>query len=502
MFADFARKSINIPARLPGRGALFSLCGPKDGVWWGVTALKFVSTRGVAPALNFADVTLTGLARDGGLYVPAEWPVFSTQQIADLAGLSYADLAVAVMMPFVGDTLARADFARLVQGAYATFDHRAVTPLRQSGVDEWVLELFHGPTLAFKDCALQLLGPLFDHLLQRDGSRVTIVGATSGDTGAAAIEACRDRDAVDIFILYPHGRVSEIQRRQMTTVESANVHCLAVEGTFDDCQALVKGMFDDAAFRDAHRLSAVNSINWTRIMAQVVYYFHAALALGAPARPVAFSVPTGNFGDIFAGYVAAKMGLPIASLCIATNRNDILARFMTDGVYEVHGVIPTVSPSMDIQVSSNFERLLFDLIGRDGAAVAGLMKDLKATGRFSVSENVLDQARALFSTGTVDEEATLAVIAEEWRATGVLVDPHTAVGIGAGRANRQDGVPLVHLATAHPAKFPDALAQATGVRPALPVRLADLTTRSERFDVVANDLAAVERYVADRARAA
>ena len=370
MFADFARKSINIPARLPGRGALFSLCGPKDVVWLGVTALKFVSTRGVAPALDFADVTLTGLARDGGLYVPAEWPVFSTQQIADLAGLSYADLAVAVMMPFVGDTLARADFARLVQGAYATFDHRAVTPLRQSVVDEWVLELFHGPTLAFKDCALQLLGPLFDHLLQRDGSRVTIVGATSGDTGAAAIEACRDRDAVDIFILYPHGRVSEIQRRQMTTVESANVHCLAVEGTFDDCQALVKGMFDDAAFRDAHRLSAVNSINWTRIMAQVVYYFHAALALGAPARPVAFSVPTGNFGDIFAGYVAAKMGLQIASLCIATNRNDILARFMTDGVYEVHSVMPTVSPSMDIQVSSNFERLLFDLIGRDGAAVA------------------------------------------------------------------------------------------------------------------------------------
>ncbi|MDA0368528.1 MAG: threonine synthase [Proteobacteria bacterium] len=464
--------------------------------------MKFVSTRGAAPALDLADVTLAGLARDGGLYVPAEWPVFSSAQITAMAGLSYADLAVEVMMPFVGDTIARDDFSGLVRSAYASFDHRAVTPLRQSGPDEWVLELFHGPTLAFKDCALQLLGPLFDHLLQRDGSRVTIVGATSGDTGSAAIEACRDRDALDIFILYPHGRVSEIQRRQMTTVESTNVHCLAVAGTFDDCQALVKAMFDDTAFRDRHRLSAVNSINWTRIMAQVVYYFHAALALGAPGRAVAFSVPTGNFGDIFAGYVAAKMGLPIASLCIATNRNDILARFMADGVYQVHEVMPTVSPSMDIQVSSNFERLLFDLMGRDGAAVTALMSDLRTSGRFSVSENVLTQARGLFSTGTVGEEETLAVIAQEWRETGVLVDPHTAVGIGAGRRHRQDGVPLVHLATAHPAKFPEAVERATGVRPALPARLADLTTRAERFDVLANDLGAVEAYVSDRARAA
>ena len=475
---------------------------PGGAIWLGVTALKFVSTRGAAPALDLADVTLAGLARDGGLYVPAEWPVFSSAQITAMAGLSYADLAVEVMMPFVGDTIARDDFSGLVRSAYASFDHRAVTPLRQSGPDEWVLELFHGPTLAFKDCALQLLGPLFDHLLQRDGSRVTIVGATSGDTGSAAIEACRDRDALDIFILYPHGRVSEIQRRQMTTVESTNVHCLAVAGTFDDCQALVKAMFDDTAFRDRHRLSAVNSINWTRIMAQVVYYFHAALALGAPGRAVAFSVPTGNFGDIFAGYVAAKMGLPIASLCIATNRNDILARFMADGVYQVHEVMPTVSPSMDIQVSSNFERLLFDLMGRDGAAVTALMSDLRTSGRFSVSENVLTQARGLFSTGTVGEEETLAVIAQEWRETGVLVDPHTAVGIGAGRRHRQDGVPLVHLATAHPAKFPEAVERATGVRPALPARLADLTTRAERFDVLANDLGAVEAYVSDRARAA
>lgn len=467
-----------------------------------MTALKFVSTRGAAPALDLAEVTLAGLARDGGLYVPAEWPVFSPEQIAGMAGLSYADLAVAVMTPFVAGTIAPKDFARLVAQAYGNFDHRAVTPLRQSGPDEWVLELFHGPTLAFKDCALQLLGPLFDHLLERDKSRVTIVGATSGDTGSAAIEACRDRDALDIFILYPHGRVSEIQRRQMTTVPSDNVHCLAVEGTFDDCQALVKGMFDDVAFRDAHKLAAVNSINWTRIMAQVVYYFHAALALGAPQRGVAFSVPTGNFGDIFAGYVAAQMGLPIASLCIATNRNDILARFMAGGDYHVTGVMPTVSPSMDIQVSSNFERLLFDLMGRDGAAIAGLMNDLKTTGQFSVSENVLAQARDLFRAGTVDEAGTLAVIAEEWQRTGVLVDPHTAVGIGAGRAFKQDGVPLVHLATAHPAKFPDAVEKATGVRPDLPARLADLTTREERFDVVANDLGAIQAFVAERARAA
>ena len=467
-----------------------------------MTALKFVSTRGDAPALDLAEVTLAGLARDGGLYVPAEWPVFSADKIAAMAGLSYADLAMAVMTPFVADAITPQDLKRLVAEAYGHFDHRAVTPLRQAGPDEWVLELFHGPTLAFKDCALQFLGPLFDHLLQRDKARVTIVGATSGDTGSAAIEACRDRDALDIFILYPHGRVSEIQRRQMTTVPSSNVHCLAVEGTFDDCQALVKGMFDDGAFRDRHKLAAVNSINWTRIMAQVVYYFHAALALGAPQRSVAFSVPTGNFGDIFAGYVAAQMGLPVASLCIATNRNDILARFMTRGDYQVHDVMPTVSPSMDIQVSSNFERLLFDLMGRDGAAVAGLMTDLKTTGRFSVSENVLAQARDQFRAGTVDEAGTLAVIAEEWQRTGVLVDPHTAVGIGAGRVHRPNGVPLVHLATAHPAKFPDAVEEATGVRPALPARLADLTTRDERFDVVTNDLATVQAFVAKRARAA
>ena len=468
----------------------------------GVFVLKFISTRGNAPVLDLAEVTLAGLARDGGLYVPEAWPTFTREEMAGMAGLSYADLAVAVMTPFVGGAIPAPAFREMVAAAYATFDHRAVTPLRQGDADEWVMELFHGPTLAFKDCALQLLGRVFDHLLRRDGSRVTIVGATSGDTGSAAIEACRDRDAIDIFILYPHGRVSEIQRRQMNTVASANVHCVAIEGNFDDCQALVKGMFDDGAFRDRHRLSAVNSINWTRIMAQVVYYFHAALALGAPHREVAFSVPTGNFGDIFAGYVAAKMGLPIARLTIATNRNDILARFMATGVYEVHGVTPTMSPSMDIQVSSNFERLLFDLMGRDGGAVSGLMADLKDSGRFSVSENVLAQARDLFAAGAASEEETLRTIAEEWQATGVLVDPHSAVGIHAGRKEKIAGVPLVHLATAHPAKFPDAVEKATGKRPALPPRLADLTQRPERFDVLPNDLAAVEAYVAQHARAA
>ncbi len=474
---------------------MFSLCRPAKGVPSGVRILQFVSTRGDAPVLDLAEVTLAGLASDGGLYVPATWPKLSTQEIESLAGLSYADLAVEVMSPFVGAAVARDTLRDMAGAAYNTFDHRAVTPLRQIAPDEWVLELFHGPTLAFKDCALQFLGRLFDHLLQQRKQRVTIVGATSGDTGSAAIEACRDRDAIDIFILFPNGRVSEIQRRQMTTVSSVNVRCIAVDGNFDDCQALVKGMFADTAFRERRNLSAVNSINWTRIMAQVVYYFFAAVALGAPRREVAFSVPTGNFGDIFAGYVAAQMGLPVARLCIATNSNDILARFMASGSYEVQGVTPTMSPSMDIQVSSNFERLLFDLLGRDGAAVATLMHELKTTGRFSVSENALGAARELFAAGSTDEALTIDTIRSEWDATGVLVDPHTAVGIHAGRATRAQGAPLVHLATAHPAKFPDAVEQATGRRPALPERLADLASREERFEVLPNDLATVQAFI-------
>jgi threonine synthase len=390
-------------------------------------------------------------------------------------------------------------FARHVRETYARFDHRAVAPLRQVGDDEWLLELFHGPTLAFKDYALQLLGRLFDDLLTRRGQSVTIVGATSGDTGSAAIEACRDRPRMNVFILYPHGRVSEIQRRQMTTVPSANVHCLAIEGTFDDCQALVKAMFDDHGFRDRHRLAAVNSINWARILAQIVYYFSAAFALGAPARPVAFSVPTGNFGDVFAGYAAARMGLPIAHLMVATNANDILARFFATGRYEPRAVQPTTSPSMDIQMSSNFERLLFDLLERDGRAVSGLMADLKTKGSFAVGPTVLARALPLFAADRVGENETAATIASERQRAGVLVDPHTAVGVAAGRRlERPRGMPLVMLATAHAAKFPDAVERASGERPVLPGRLADLGERPERFAVLPNSLAAVQRHIAER----
>ena len=465
--------------------------------------MRYVSTRGAAPVLGFEDVLLAGLARDGGLYVPESWPQFSADDWRKLKGLSYADLAVAVMAPFIGGAIPRAEFSRLVHDAYAGFSHRAVTPLRQSGTEEWVLELFHGPTLAFKDCALQLLGRLFDHVLAKRKARVTIVGATSGDTGSAAIEACRGRDAADIFILFPHGRVSEIQRRQMTTVGEANVHAIAVQGTFDDCQAMVKAMFDDAAFRDRHHLSAVNSINWARVMAQIVYYVHAALALGAPDRAVSFAVPTGNFGDIFAGYAAKQMGLPIANLCIATNTNDILARFLETGAYEMGSVVPTLSPSMDIQVSSNFERLLFDLCGRDGAGIAGWMGSLKQSGAFRVPPDQLKAMRALFSAARVSEEETLATMAREWRETGVLVDPHSAVGLAAGRHVRgASEEPWVHLATAHPAKFPDAVERATGERPPLPPHRAGLLTRPERYDVLGNDLAAVQAYIAGRARTA
>ena len=465
--------------------------------------MRYVSTRGAAPVLGFEDVLLAGLARDGGLYVPESWPQFSADDWRKLKGLSYADLAVAVMAPFIGGAIPRAEFSRLVHDAYAGFSHRAVTPLRQSGTEEWVLELFHGPTLAFKDCALQLLGRLFDHVLAKRKARVTIVGATSGDTGSAAIEACRGRDAADIFILFPHGRVSEIQRRQMTTVGEANVHAIAVQGTFDDCQAMVKAMFDDAAFRDRHHLSAVNSINWARVMAQIVYYVQAALALGAPDRAVSFAVPTGNFGDIFAGYAAKQMGLPIANLCIATNTNDILARFLETGAYEMGSVVPTLSPSMDIQVSSNFERLLFDLCGRDGAGIAGRMGSLKQSGAFRVPPDQLKAMRALFSAARVSEDETLATMAREWRETGVLVDPHSAVGLAAGRHVRgASEEPWVHLATAHPAKFPDAVERATGERPPLPPHMAGLLTRPERYDVLGNDLATVQAYIAGRARTA
>jgi len=463
--------------------------------------VRYVSTRGEAPVLGFEDVLLTGLARDGGLYVPESWPEFSAAEIRAMAGKSYREIALEVMMPFVGDAIDRPAMAEMVDRAYDSFDHRAVVPLRQIGDNDWLLELFHGPTLAFKDVAMQLLGRLFDHVLSRRGERVTIVGATSGDTGSAAIEGCRGRDAIDIFILYPHGRVSDIQRRQMTTTGDPNVHCIALDGTFDDCQDLLKALFNDGGFRDRLRLSAVNSINWARVMAQIVYYFAAAVRLGGPDRPMAFTVPTGNFGDIFAGYAAQRMGLPIQLLRVATNRNDILARFFSSGDYRMGEVSPTMSPSMDIQISSNFERLLFDLCDRDGTAVHTKMAAFKQSGAFSVDPEQLATARQVFDAHRVDEDETLDTISESYRAAGLLIDPHTAIGIKAAAVKRPDPtIPMISLATAHPAKFPESVARAVGLRPRLPARLAGLLERDENRVRLGNDFDAVRRFISDNAR--
>lgn len=465
--------------------------------------MRYVSTRGQAPVLGFDDVLLTGLARDGGLYVPETWPQLDADTLRGLRGLPYAEVAARVMLPFIGGTIPEAEFRALVADAYASFGHAAVTPLVQLDHNTFVLEVFHGPTLAFKDIALQLLGRLFDNVLARRGERVTIVGATSGDTGSAAIEACRDRDTLDIVILHPKGRTSEVQRRQMTTVLSPNVRNVAIEGTFDDCQDLVKAMFNDTAFRDRLKLSAVNSINWARVMAQIVYYVYAAVQLGAPERKVAFAVPTGNFGNVYAAYGARAMGLPIETLLVGSNTNDILSRFFASGTMEMKPVVPTMSPSMDIQVSSNFERLLFDLLGRDGAAVTASMNRFRAEGVFAVTPEQLAAARALFAGHRVDEAETLATIAATAKATnGYTADPHTAVGIAAAKALPvPPGVPVVVVGTAHPAKFPDAVEKATGKRPALPGRLADLMTREERLTVLPNDLATVEAFVEANARA-
>ncbi len=463
--------------------------------------MTYLSTRGQAPVLAFDDVLLAGLARDGGLYLPEAWPQFGRDDIRAMAGLGYAELATRVMQPFLDGTIAEDDFAAIVADAYAGFGHPAVAPLKQLDRNEWLLELFHGPTLAFKDYALQLLGRLFDHVLTKRGERVMIVGATSGDTGSAAIEACRDRDAVDIVILHPHGRVSEVQRKQMTTVMSANVHNVAVDGTFDDCQDLVKALFNDQAFRDEMHLSAVNSINWARIMTQIVYYFAAATAVGAPDRAVAFAVPTGNFGNVYAGYGAKMMGLPVDQFVVGSNRNDILTRFFETGAMSLGAVTPTISPSMDIQVSSNFERLLFDLHGRDGATLARMMADFRSSGRLSVDEGRWRLARALFDGYRLDDDATRATIRDTHTATGELLDPHSAIGLAAGRACRKSAAtPMIALATAHPAKFPAAVEQASGVRPALPERLADLFERPERCDLLPNDAAVLKDYVRGAAR--
>jgi threonine synthase len=462
--------------------------------------MDYISTRGSAPTLDFAGATLAGLASDGGLYVPREWPRFTQDEIAAMAGLPYAELAARIMQPFVGDCLTPERLRELTAQAYGRFAHKAVTPLKQLDEQHWLLELFHGPTLAFKDVALQLLGLLFEEFLGRGGDPLTIVGATSGDTGSAAIDAVAGRARVEIFMLHPKGRVSEVQRRQMTTVLAPNVHNIAIDGTFDDAQAMVKRMFNDAAMTSRFAIGAVNSINWARLMAQVVYYFAAALQLGAPHRKVAFAVPTGNFGDVFAGYVAAQMGLPIERLIVATNVNDILHRALTTGDYSAGTVTPTAAPSMDIQVSSNFERLLFDLNGRDGAALAAQMAGFEATKAMKLTNAQQEGAAALFTSARADATDMARALRWGWDNTGELLDPHTAIGLHAARVTGIDpAVPVVTLATAHPAKFGDAVERATGHRPALPARVGDLFEREERLAELPGDYAAVADYVAARA---
>jgi threonine synthase len=463
--------------------------------------VKYISTRGQAPALEFEDVLLAGLASDGGLYVPETLPRFTQEEIASWAGLTYAELAFKVMFPFVEGAIPANEFETMINEIYAGFEHPAVAPLVQLNSNEWVMELFRGPTLAFKDFALQLLGRMLDFVLKRRDERVVIMGATSGDTGSAAIEGCRHCDNIDIFILHPYKRVSDVQRKQMTTVIGDNVFNLAVEGNFDDCQRMVKESFADQSFLNGSRLVAVNSINWARIMAQIVYYFSASLSLGGPARSVSFSVPTGNFGDIFAGYLARNMGLPINQLVVATNRNDILHRFISNNRYEMESLHHTLSPSMDIMVSSNFERLLFDLYGRDGKALAELMEHWK-TDAGSIEDYRWKSARRLFDSWAVSDERMCEVIKDTYQVNEYLLDPHTAIGVEAARKTRRDmRVPMVTLATAHPVKFPEAIEKA-GIDqpPELPHHLRDLFEREERYDVIENSLAAVQAYVAEHRR--
>ena len=465
--------------------------------------MRYVSTRGQAPELDFVGAMLAGLARDGGLYVPVSWPSLDAKAIAALAGRPYAEVAVEVMRPFVGGSIGEADLARMAREAYGSFRHPATAPLVQLGDNLFVLELFHGPTLAFKDLAMQLVSRLMDHVLQQRGERTTIVVATSGDTGGAAVEAFRGREQVDVVVLYPHGRISDVQRRMMTSAPDNNVHALAIEGNFDDCQALVKAMFNHHAFRDRVRLSGVNSINWARVLAQVVYYFTSAVALGAPHRKIAFTVPTGNFGDVYAGYVASKMGLPIDRLVVATNVNDILVRTLATGDYEIRDVTATTSPSMDIQISSNFERLLFETCGRDAQKVRGLMGSLAQSRRFSVPTDALKQMRALFTADRASEQESAATIRAWMKEASYCADPHTAVALAvAEKEHRDPAVPMVVLSTAHPAKFPDAVTAACGVSPALPDWLADLPKRKERVTVLPADQGLVEKFVLSASRAA
>ncbi len=466
--------------------------------------MKFISTRGQSPALGFEDTLLSGLAPDGGLYLPDAWPLYSQSNLLEWQHLGYADLAKVVLAPFIQDDVGGDAFATLVDQAYAGFDHPAIAPMKQLDHDLWLMELFHGPTLAFKDYALQLVGRLFDHVLTKRQQRLTIVGATSGDTGSAAIEGVRGCDGADIFILYPDGRVSEVQRRQMTTVGAANVHCVAIDGTFDDCQDLVKALFADAEARAALNLSAVNSINWARIMSQIVYYFWAGLQLGAPQRVVNFTVPTGNFGNVFAGYAARKMGLPIDWLGVGSNRNDILYRFFESQDMSLSDVEPSLAPSMDIQVSSNFERLLFDLCQGDGANVAKIVTDFRATGRMTLPQGAAEEVARLFTGFRYDDDQILTEMSAVLTSSSEVLDPHTAIAFAQARIQGQErdhcNAPTVALATAHPAKFPDAVQQATGQYPTLPSRLSDLHERPERFVRLPNDFAAVRAHLMAKAR--
>jgi threonine synthase len=457
--------------------------------------MRYLSTRGQAPERDFAGVLLAGLAEDGGLFMPATWPHFTHADLRALRGLPYPELAARVIAPFTEGSIGPAPLRAMCADAYAGFTHPAIVPLVQLGPDLWVQELFHGPTLAFKDLAMQLLGRLFDHVLSARDQRITILGATSGDTGSAAIEACRGSARVDIAILHPNGRTSEVQRRQMTTITDGNVRNIAVRGNFDDCQDLVKAAFADTRFREDVRLSAVNSINWARIAAQIPYYVSAALALGAPDREVAFAVPTGNFGNVLAAWAARRMGVPIARLIVASNHNDILTRFLTENDMSMLPVAPSLSPSMDIGVSSNFERLLFALLDDDASRTASIMTGFRHTGRMQVPPDAWQAARALFAGARLDDDGTLAEIRHTWRDSRYMADPHTATAIAAARALAPQAVPVIVAGTAHPAKFPDAVEAAIGIRPPLPPHLADLYDRPELFTEAGNDLDAIQAEI-------
>ena len=462
--------------------------------------MQYISTRGAVQPLGFEDVLLAGLAADGGLYVPSVWPQMSEDDLRDLRGLPYQEVALRVMDPFIG-SIPEDDLRTIIAKAYSVFDHKAITPLTQLDSQLWLMELFHGPTIAFKDVALQLLGHLFDYVLAKQNKRLTIIGATSGDTGSAAIHACRGRDNLDIFILHPQGRVSDVQRKQMTTVQDDNVYNIAVEGTFDDCQEIIKGMFNDTELRRHLNLAAINSINWARIMAQIVYYVYAAVNLGAPDRAIGFAVPTGNFGNIYAAYAARQMGLPIARLICASNANDILTRFYETGVMKSAGVTHTLSPSMDIQISSNFERLLFEMTDRRAGDVIRSLAGFRATGSYEVDATHHRKFRTLFAGHRADDATTLAAIKRTYAETGLIVDPHTAVGLSAVYEGHYDrNYPVVALACAHPAKFPDAVLQATHVHPALPARVASQMNLPERVAILPKDYKTVAAYIRDHAR--